>query len=90
MTDGVEHVADLAVSPFMNRDLKGRMTIAAARYEVDVRRRHPMSLDRHTAREPIEIVRIRNTQDLGFVYASDAVTRVRQPRGQLAVVGENE
>lgn len=89
MPDGVEHVADLTVPTFMNRDLYGRMT-SAARQKMDMRRCHPMALDGDPTREPIEIVRIWNPQDLSFIDASDAVTRVGEPRGQIAVVREHK
>src|SRR5215475_1953404 len=57
---------------------------------MDVRRRHPMPLNGDAAREPIKIVSVWSPQHFGFIDASDAMTRVGQPRCELAVVGENE
>src|SRR4029453_6872616 len=49
-----------------------------------------LSLDGDTARQSIEIVRVGHAQDLSFVDARDAVTRMGESSGEVAVVREDQ
>jgi len=90
MTDGLEHLSHLPIPSFANRDAKRCAPFLAAGHYVHLRRSGSTTIDRHTAREPIEIVRVRYTEDACFVHTRDAVARMRQPRREVTVVGQEQ
>ena len=48
------------------------------------------AVDRHAASQAIEIVGVGHAQHLGLVHARDTVARMRQARGEVAVVGQDQ
>ena len=58
--------------------------------ELHFRRSRAASFDHDAAREPIEVVRIRQAQHLCFVDTLDLVARMGERHGEIAVVGENQ
>src|SRR5437867_9631680 len=48
------------------------------------------AVDDQTASEPIEVVRVGDAEYPRFVHAGDAVARMREPRRQIAVVGQQQ
>src|SRR5262245_57075415 len=90
VADRVEHVANLPVPSFVDGDVDGRVTIAATRQQAYDACGHALSLDGDAAREPVEIVRVRNAQHPRLVNPGNAVPRVRQSRGEVAVIGQDQ
>jgi hypothetical protein len=52
-------------------------------------RHHPATVDRRAARDPGAGLFIRDTLNLREVFAEHPVTGVRDPHGEVAVVGQN-
>ncbi len=85
VTDRVAHLSHLTVSSFANRDDQ-----VAGTGDLHVRRLCAAILDRHTLRQPIDVVAIGFAEHPHVVHARDAVARMRETRGEIAVVGEQE
>lgn len=91
MTDGFAHPADLAVASFADADEDHRLVFAQRRAtRARGGRRRPAAVDHHALREPTERAGFRHAADARFVEALDAVARMGEPRGQLAVVGQEQ
>ena len=62
----------------------------AAGEHSDLSRIGAPAVDHQATREPIEIVRVGDAEHPRFVHARDVVARMREPRRQIAVVGQQE
>src|SRR5262245_13069300 len=119
MADRLEHLSDLAVPPFANRDadrcvrdrfadvFHGARGPTPARWKTSrssgdsrarvwwadylhLRRFCFVPIDDNSASQSREVMFIRGSEDARFVDACDAVPRMRQPRGEVAVVGQQQ
>ena len=90
VSDRVEHVPNLAISPFVDGDLQRGVPLATTRVQTHRGRRHALALDGDAAAEPIEIVRVGNAQHLRFVDTRDAVARMGQTSGEIAVIRQDQ
>jgi len=91
--DGVAHVADLAGAPFVDGNRQQRLILPGAEarlHHADHRRRGAAALDRHAAPQALERALAGHAADARVVLALDLVARVQQPRGELAVVGQQQ
>jgi len=87
------HPPHLAVAPFAQRQLDDR--VAAARgveplHDADFRRGGAVAVERDAARQPVDRLRPGHTADAAAIHLRHLVARMRQPCGELAVVGQQE
>jgi hypothetical protein len=91
MTDGFEHPAHLSIAPFPDRDLDEAVAVAPPLVdEDDVGRHRAMAVERDARPEPLQRLFVWHARYLGLVGALDSMTRVRELRGELAIVGQQE
>jgi hypothetical protein len=90
--DRVAHLPHLTVASLSNGDDQRGAVLAAAsaRTEHDLRGTGRAAVDGDTARQPIEVARVGDAQDARFVDPRDAVPRMREPGGEVAVVGQQQ
>jgi hypothetical protein len=85
VTDGVEHPLDLAIAPFVNRQLDPVIADAA-----HLRGRGHAVVELHSLAQRTQHVLARTPADLGLVDLLDLVARVGEPVRERAVVREQE
>jgi hypothetical protein len=89
VTDRFEHLADLPIAPFAHGDPQCGAPLPLAEHH-DFRRFGAPPVDGHAARQPLQVVGIRHPGDHDFIDPRHAVARVRQPRREISVVGEQQ
>ena len=85
MADGVAHLPDLPVPAFPDDDAQ-----VPGAEGLHVRGPRLVAVDDDPFLQPIEIVVVWHAEDAGFVDARDAVAGMRQLRGEIAVVGQQQ
>jgi hypothetical protein len=93
MSDRLEHLSHLPLTPFVNRELDGRLIPGARVRRVDETRlgwRGAAPLDRHAFFEALDRMIVRHPADARVVDLVDFVPRMRQAVRQLAIVGEQQ
>ena len=91
VADRVAHLPHLPIPSFADRDDECRVVGFALRWQdLHLGGSRSPAVDHQTAGEPIEIVRVRHAEDARLVNADDAMAWVRQPRRQVAVIGEQQ
>jgi hypothetical protein len=91
MADRVAHLPHLAVAAFADRhDERGLLGVAAVGLQPDIGGLGSAPVDDETSRKAREIALVRDAEDARFIDARDTVARVREPRRQVAVVGEQQ
>ena len=91
VADRIAHVAHLPVAPLVDgQDERRLLVVTPRRQQPDFGRRGPSSADHDSARQPIEIVRVRHAEDASFVDAGDLVARVGEARREIAVIGQEQ
>jgi hypothetical protein len=88
MADRFAHPADLTIPSFADRD--DEHGAAAALDELNVGGPGPLAVNHDTASQPLHIVIVRNTGHSGFIDPGDPVARMREPRGKITVVRQNQ
>jgi len=88
VADRLAHLADLAVASFA--DTHDQQRSASTLDHLNVCRPCSLSLDHHAAAEALHVVFVGRTGHACFVNPDDLMARVRQSRGQVAVVCENQ
>jgi hypothetical protein len=90
VADCVEHVPDLPVAPFSHGDAQLGAAFLPARQQLDLGGLRATAVDRHAPGETFDVVPIGDAHHEHVVDASDAMTRVRELRGEIAVVGQQQ
>jgi hypothetical protein len=91
MSNGVKHSAHLPVATFTDGDDEHAVPIAAALVrEQHVGRQRAASVERDASAKAIERLVIGHSGDVRFVSARDLMARMRQPRREISIVGEQQ
>ena len=85
MADRLAHFPHLPIAPFADGDEQ-----QAGADQLDIRELRAAAVDRHAAFESIEIVGVGDAEHSRLVHARHAVARVREPRREIAVVGQEQ
>jgi len=90
--DGFEHPADLAIASLADGDAQRRMpgVFSIRRHQLDFGRLRAAAVDRHPARQALDVVAVREPEHLDFVDACDAVAGMSELCRQIAVVGQQQ
>jgi hypothetical protein len=95
------HPPHLAIPPFADRDEQHAFTLrtpvesgfrrtSSFVQQHDIRRQRPPAIEGNAPPEPLDGVVVRNAGHVCFVRALDAMPRMREHRGQFAVVREEQ
>jgi hypothetical protein len=91
VSHGLEHPADLPVAPLANRHQQETVAIGSPFVQQhDVGGQRALAVQRNAFPQPIDRLPIGHSCHLRFVGAIHFVAWMRQRRGELAVVGEQE
>jgi hypothetical protein len=91
MPDGFEHPPHLPIAPLTNGHADETIPVATSFvHEHDVGRHCAVAVERDARPEPVQRLFVRHPRDPGFIGALDAVTRMRELGGELAVVGQEQ
>ena len=91
MADRFAHAAHLTVASLSNRQQQHRILVAAPwRDQDDGRRQRAVAVERDALAQAGQRVFVRRARDARLVGALDAVSRVGEPRREVAVVGEEQ
>jgi hypothetical protein len=91
VADGFEHPAHLPVAPLANRHQQQTVAVGSSLVEQhDVGGQRPLAVKWNAFPQPIDGRLVRHPRHLRLVGAIHLVPRVRQRRGEVAVIGEEE
>ena len=91
MPDSFAHATYLAVASFADRDEQHAVAIAPAFVDEYHRRgQRATPLERHAMTKAFQRLLVRHTRNTRLVCAFDAVPRMRETRGEITVVGQQQ
>jgi len=93
VADGLAHPPHLAIPALSEHELQQALLAPPPGERLEnahARRRRPAAVDDHAALQPGDDPGIRHAAHHGVIRLLHAVARVREPGGQVAVVGDDE